>query len=86
MYALLSVLAICITIFFVLNSIQKDPITFIIHKKFETITPNQEISEEDKKLLSEQQQTIDGMNEVIRFTQEFLGGDVEDANAKRKAE
>lgn len=86
MYALLSVLAICITIFFVLNSIQKNPITIIIHKKFETITPNQEISEEDKKLLSEQQQTIDGMNEVIRFTQEFLGGDVEDANAKRKAE
>lgn len=86
MYALLSVLAICITIFFVLNSIQKDPITIVIHKKFETITPNQEISEEDKKLLSEQQQTIDGMNEVIRFTQEFLGGEVEDANAKRKAE
>lgn len=86
MYALLSVLAICITIFFVLNSIQKEPITIVIHKKFETITPNQEISEEDKKLLSEQQQTIDGMNEVIRFTQEFLGGEVEDANAKRKAE
>lgn len=86
MYALLSVLAICITIFFVLNSIQKDPITIVIHKKFETITPSQEISEEDKKLLSEQQQTIDGMNEVIRFTQEFLGGEVEDANAKRKAE
>jgi hypothetical protein len=84
MYGLLSVLAICIALLFAINSLQNKPITFIIHKKFENVAqPAKPLTEEEKQFLEEQKQTIDGMNEVIRITQEFLGGDVEDADAKR---
>lgn len=87
MFIFLSIICICITTIFVVNSIQKHPITFIVHKKFEEIQkPAEPLSEEEKKLLEDQKQTLDGMNEVIKFTQEFLGGEVEDADAKRQAE
>lgn len=86
MFLLLSVLSVCITVFFVVNSLQKHPITFVIHKKLEEIRPEpQELSEEDKKALDDQADVIDGMNEIIKFTQEFLGGE-SDAEPKRKAE
>lgn len=87
MITLLSILIICITIIIVVNFIQRHPITFIIHKKYEEISkPAEPLSEEDKKILEDQKETIDGMNEVIKFTQEFLGGEIEDADAKRQAE
>lgn len=86
MFLLLSILSVCITVIFVVNSLQKHPITFVIHKKLEEIRPEpQELSEEDKKALDDQADVIDGMNEIIKFTQEFLGGE-SDAEPKRKAE
>ena len=86
MFLLLSVLSICITIFFVINSLQNKPITIVIHKKLEEIRPEPApLTEEEKKAVEEQQQLTDGMNEVIRFAQEFLGGDI-DAESERKAE
>ena len=85
MFLLLSVLSICITIFFVINSLQNKPITIVIHKKLEEIRPEPApLSEEEKKTLEEQQQITDGMNDVIRFAQEFLGGDI-DAESEHKA-
>jgi hypothetical protein len=85
MYTLLSVLAICITVIFVINSLHKNPITFVIHKKFEELKSAPEpLSEEDKKILEDQQQMTTGLNEVIKFTQEFLGGGV-DAESEPKA-
>lgn len=87
MFTFLSIICICITIIFVVCFIQKHTITFKIHKVFEEVEkPEKPLSEEDKKLIEEQQTITDGMNEVIKFTQEFLGGEVEDADAKRKAE
>lgn len=84
MFTFLSVLTICITIIFVVNFIQKHTITFKIHKVYEEVQqPEQPLTEEEKKMLEEQKNTVDGMNEVIKFTQEFLGGEVDDADAER---
>lgn len=85
MYILLSVIFICITLIIVVNSIQRNPITFIIHKKFEEVkVPEKELTEEDKKTLEDQNDMKDGINELIKFTQEFLGGDT-DAESEHKA-
>lgn len=85
MYLLLSILAICITVFFVIHSLQNKPITFVIHKKIEEIRPEPTpLSDEEKKTLEEQQQVNDGINEVIKLAQEFLGGDT-DAEPEHKA-
>lgn len=85
MFLLLSVLCICITIIFVINLLQKKPITFIVHKKLEEIRPEPaELSQEEKDDIDKRNQTLDGINEVIRFTQEFLGGDI-DAESESKA-
>ncbi len=85
MFLLLSVLFICITVVFVIDLLQKKPITFIVHKKIEEIRPAPaELSKEDKDEIEKRNQTIDGINEVIRFTQEFLGGDI-DAESESKA-
>lgn len=91
MFIFLSVICICITTLLVVNSLQKHSITFIIHKKFENINekyedPLDNLTDEEKQMLADQKDAIDGMNEVIRLTQEFLGGEVEDADAKRQAE
>lgn len=87
MFTLLSIICICITTIYVVNFIQSHTITFKIHKVYEEVQPPEKpLTEEEKKLLEEQQTITDGMNEVIKFTQEFLGGEVEDADAKRKAE
>jgi len=84
MFGFLSVITICITLIFVINLIQKHPITFIIHKKIEEIAePVKPLTAEEQKLLEDQQAINDGMNEVIKLTQEFLGGEVEDADAER---
>ena len=86
MFLLLSIITICITALIVINSLQKNPITIVIHKKLEEIRPDPApMTEEEKKAVEEQQQFTDGMNEVIRFAQEFLGGDI-DAESERKAE
>ncbi len=87
MFLLLSIIIICITTLIVIHSLQEKPITFVVHKKFEEIRPEpKELSEEEKKAIEDQQQEMaEGLDEVIRFTQEFLGGDI-DAEPKRKAE
>lgn len=85
MFLLLSVIAICITTIIVINSLQNKPITIIVHKKIEEIRPEpKELTDEEKKVLDEQQSINDGINEVIKFAQEFLGGDV-DAEPKQQA-
>ena len=77
MFTLLSVISICITLFFVIDSLQKHPIEIIVHKKIEEIRPTpQPLTEEEKKYLEEQKEVADGMNEIIKATQEFLGGDI----------
>lgn len=62
-----------------------NPIIFIVHRKFEEILPPaKEPTTEEKKLI-EDQEVVDGLNEVIKFTQDFLGGEPY-AESKRKAE
>lgn len=86
MYILLSIIAICITTIIVINSLQNKPITILVHKKIEEIRPAPTpMSDEEKKAIEDQQSVVDGMNEVIKVAQEFLGGDV-DAEPERKAE
>lgn len=86
MFGLLSVLAICIMVIIVVHSLQEHPITFIVHKKIEEIRPEPKpLTPEEKKSLEEQNNVVDGMNELIKFTQEFLGGEP-DAETKRQAE
>lgn len=86
MFLLLSVIAICITAIIVVSLLQGTPITINIHKKIEEVRPKPvELTSEEKKLLEEQKQVADGMNEVIKFAQDFLGGDI-DAEPERKAE
>lgn len=86
MFLLLSIISICITTLIVIHSLQEKPITFVVHKKLEEIRPEpKELSEEEKKTLEDQEKITDGLNEVIRFAQEFLGGDT-DAEPEHKAE
>lgn len=86
MFLLLSIISICITTLIVIHSLQEKPITFVVHKKLEEIRPeSKEFSEEEKKTLEDQEKIADGLNEVIRFAQEFLGGDI-DAEPEHKAE
>ncbi len=86
MFLLLSIIAICITTIIVIHSLQNKPITILVHKKIEEIRPAPTpLTDEENKLLEEQKSVADGMNEVIKFAQEFLGGDV-DAEPERKAE
>lgn len=86
MFLLLSVICICITTVFVVHLLQEKPITFVVHKKLEEIRPEPTpLTAEEKKALEDQQELNDGMNKVIRFAQEFLGGDV-DAEPKQQTE
>lgn len=86
MFLLLSVIAICITTIIVINSLQNKPITFIVHKKLEEIRPTPTpLTKEEEKAIEDQNNMADSMNEVIKFAQEFLGGDI-DAESERKAE
>lgn len=86
MFLLLSVIVICITVIIVVFLLQGTPITINIHKKIEEVRPKPTaLTDEEKKILEEQKQVTDGMNEVIKFAQEFLGGDT-DAEPKREAE
>lgn len=85
MFLLLSIISICITTIIVIHSLQNKPITILVHKKIEEIRPApKELTAEEEKLLEEQKSVADGMNEVIKFAQEFLGGDV-DAEPKQQA-
>lgn len=85
MFLLLSIISICITAIIVINSLQNKPITFIVHKKIEEIRPTPiPLTQEEEKAIEEQNNMADSMNEVIKFAQEFLGGDV-DAEPERKA-
>lgn len=83
--ALLITIIICGTIIWV----TRKPIKFEIHKKFEDIVPpKQEETPEEKekreKEEEEQKSVYDGLNDVIRFAQEFVGGGIdEDAEPKQ---
>lgn len=86
MFGFLSIIVVCITILCIVKMLQQSPITFVVHKKIEEIRPEpKELSEEEKKALEDQSKITDGMNEIIRFTQDFLGGDI-DAESEPKAE
>lgn len=84
MSALLPIIIICATVLLAIRILQDEPITFIIHKKIEDVTPGPDIqglTEEEEKILEDQQNMTDGLNEVIKFTQDFLGGN-ENAESK----
>lgn len=82
--ALLITIIICGTIIWVTHK----PIQFVIHKKFEEVPlPEKEETPEERakreKEEEEQKSVYDGLNEVIRFAQEFVGGGPEDAEPKQ---
>lgn len=84
MIALLITIIICGTIIWVTHK----PIQFVVHKKFEEIPlPKPEETPEEKekreKEEEEQKSVYDGLNEVIKFAQEFVGGGTEDAEPKQ---
>lgn len=86
MVAILITLIICGTIIWVTST----PIRFEIHKKFEEIPlPKQEETEEEKqareKFEEEQRSAYDGLNEIVQFAQEFVGGGIDtDAEPKQQ--
>lgn len=86
MVEVLITVLICGTIIWVTHK----PIRFEIHKKFEDIPlPKQEETEEEKKAREkfeeEQKSAYDGLNEIVQFAQEFVGGGiVEDAQPKQQ--
>ncbi len=86
MIAILVTIVICATLIYVIDRLHTNPIIFILHHKYEQILPPaKEPTPEEKKLIEEQTQVVDGLNEVIKFTQDFLGGEPY-AESKRKAE
>lgn len=86
MIAILVTIVICATLIYVIDRLHTNPIIFILHHKYEQIlAPAKEPTPEEKKLIEEQAQVVDGLNEVIKFTQDFLGGEPY-AESKRKAE
>lgn len=87
MFTLLSVIMVCVTIIVSIKLLQEKPINVVIHKKLEEIIPEEKpLTDAEQKALEDQEKTIDGMNEVIKFAQEFLGGEVEDAATKHETE
>lgn len=86
MFGLLTTIIICSTIIYVVRFVQKHTITFTLHYLNENVKePTKDLSDEDKKLIEDQNETINGMNEVIKLAQEFLGGGL-DAESEYKAE
>ena len=86
MTAVLITFLVCVVVLLLAEHLHTRPITFVIHHKYEQILPPaKEPTAEEKKFLEEQGQVVDGLNEVIKFTQDFLGGEPY-AESKRKAE
>lgn len=86
MIAILITFLVCIAVIYIIDRMHTNPIIFIVHHKYEQILPPaKEPTAEEKKFLEEQGQVVDGLNEVIKFTQDFLGGEPY-AESKRKAE
>lgn len=86
MVAILITLLVCLAVLILAERLHTRPITFVVHHKYEQILPPaKEPTAEEKKLIEEQEQVVDGLNEVIKFTQDFLGGEPY-AESKRKAE
>lgn len=86
MVAILITFLVCLAVLILAERLHTRPITFVIHHKYEQILPPaKEPTAEEKKLIEEQEQVVDGLNEVIKFTQDFLGGEPY-AESKRKAE
>ena len=88
MVAILITLIICGTIIWVTHK----PIRFEIHKKFEEIplpekpeTPEEKAEREKEE--AEQKSAYDGLNEIIQFAQEFVGGGtIDNAEPKQQTE
>lgn len=86
MIAVLITFLVCLAVLILAERLHTRPITFVVHHKYEQILPPaKEPTAEEKKFLEEQERVTDGLNEVIKFTQEFLGGEPY-AESKRKAE
>ena len=83
MFTFLSVAIVCFTIIIVVILVQKDPITIVIHKKIEEINKPVQVNPVDDTE-DKDQDTLKGMQELIQFTQDFLGGEV-DAESEHKA-
>lgn len=83
MFTFLSVAIVCFTIIIVVILVQKDPITIVIHKKIEEINKPVQVNPVDDTE-DKDQDTLKGMQELIQFTQDFLGGEV-DAESEYKA-
>lgn len=83
MFTFLSVAIVCFTIIIVVILVQKDPITIVIHKKIEEINKPVQVNSVDD-IEDKDQDTLKGMQELIQFTQDFLGGEV-DAESEHKA-
>lgn len=83
MFTFLSVAIVCFTIVIVVILVQKDPITIVIHKKVEEINKPVQVNPVDDTE-DKDQDTLKGMQELIQFTQDFLGGEV-DAESEYKA-
>ena len=68
-------LLVCGTLIYITHRLHDNPITFGVHHKYEQVLqPTKEPTTEEKKLI-EDQEVVDGLNEVIKFTQDFLGGE-----------
>lgn len=80
MFGFLSVLVLCGTLIYLTVFMQKNSMTFTFHHLNEDVpAPEKPLTEEEKKALDEQTQINDGLNEIIKFTQEFVGGETDDA-------
>lgn len=78
MLALLKTIIICGTFIYICNKICKYSIHFTFHNIHENKQPESApLTAEEQKVIEDQKNVIDGMNEVIKFTQEFLGGETD---------
>lgn len=78
MLALLKTIIICGTFIYICNKICKYSIHFTFHNIYENKQPTPTaLSAEEQKVIEDQKNVMDGMNEVIKFTQEFLGGETD---------
>jgi hypothetical protein len=78
MLALLKTIIICGTFIYICNKICKYSIHFTFHNIYENKQPESApLTQEEQKVIEDQKNVMDGMNEVIKFTQEFLGGETD---------
>ena len=78
MIDLLITAMMCGTLIYIINKVAKYSIHFTFHNIHETKQPERApLTQEEQKVIEDQKNVMDGMNEVIKFTQEFLGGETD---------